>query len=250
MHRSTTSACTDWSPLPTAAGTRCSKRFASREKKLIGAENGTDPAEVYQSDAGEVTMDIRNGGLLDVVTPRLEGTTVKAGRPKRLSALTVETATCPASITVIAQSIDRTVESDNRQLAVVNTDALNSGMTFTDTSLPPGCDRRSSGAGADRPVPPENPEPYSESGGLCAETERNPRRPDPGRFEWRDRPRSRHVQASVRPDLCEMVPGITAWWNSGARSAPLRVPPHREAVDCYGSFQKVWSGFASKPSSR
>lgn len=24
-------------------------------------------------------MDIRNGGLLDVVTPRLEGTTVKAG---------------------------------------------------------------------------------------------------------------------------------------------------------------------------
>ena len=106
-----------------------------REKKLIGPENRTDPGRgLYQSDTGEITMDIRNGGLLDVVTPRLEGTTVKAGRPKRLSALTVETATCPASITVIAQSIDRTVESDDRLLAVVNTDALNSGMTFTDAS--------------------------------------------------------------------------------------------------------------------
>lgn len=145
-----------------------------REKKLIGPENRTDPGRgLYQSDTGEITMDIRNGGLLDVVTPRLEGTTVKAGRPKRLSALTVETATCPASITVIAQSIDRTVESDDRLLAVVNTDALNSGMTFTDASR-----YRLVAIGEapvlmqTGPVPPENPEPgASESGGLCAETD-------------------------------------------------------------------------------
>lgn len=228
-----------------------------REKKLIGPENRTDPGRgLYQSDTGEITMDIRNGGLLDVVTPRLEGTTVKAGRPKRLSALTVETATCPASITVIAQSIDRTVESDDRLLAVVNTDALNSGMTFTDASR-----YRLVAIGEapvlmqTGPVPPENPEPgASESGGLCAETERNPRRPDSGRLrEWRDRPRSRHGPASVRPDpLLRNRAGITAWWNSGgsAKCPPSSPAASREAVDCYGSFQKVWSGFASKPSSR
>ena len=106
-----------------------------RANGLIGPENRTDPDKgIYESDTGELTMNIRNGGILDVVTPRLEGTTIKGNVPKRLDALSVEAASCPASITVIARNADRTIESDDRLLAIINTDALNSGMTFTDNS--------------------------------------------------------------------------------------------------------------------
>ncbi len=86
------------------------------------------------SITGEIVMDIRNGGILDVVTPRLEGVTIKEDKPRKLAALTVDSASCPAAVTVIAKHADRTVATDDSLLLVINTDALNSGMTFSDAS--------------------------------------------------------------------------------------------------------------------
>lgn len=106
-----------------------------RKKRLIGPKNRTDPEKgIYQSDTGEITMDTRNGGILDVVTPRLEGTTLKEDKPRKLAALTVDSVSCPAAVTVIAKHADRTVATDDSLLLVINTDALNSGMTFSDAS--------------------------------------------------------------------------------------------------------------------
>ena len=106
-----------------------------RTEKLIGPENRTDPARgIYQSDTGEITMDIRNGGILDIVTPRLESTTLKEDKTRKLAALTIDSASCPAAVTVIAKHAGRTVATDDSLLLVINTDALNSGMTFSNAS--------------------------------------------------------------------------------------------------------------------
>ncbi len=106
-----------------------------RELKLIGAENRTDPEKgIYQSDTGEITMHLHKGGILDVITPRLEGSTVKANEMRKLGRLTIVASSCPAAFTVIARNAEKTVATDDSLLLVINTDALNSAMTFADST--------------------------------------------------------------------------------------------------------------------
>ncbi len=57
--------------------------------------------------------------------------TIGNNASKQLSALPVESTGCPASITVIARNAVRMIETDDRLLAIIRTDGLNSCMTFT-----------------------------------------------------------------------------------------------------------------------
>ena len=106
-----------------------------RAKKLLGPENITDPAAgVYQSDTGEITMRLKEGSLLDVVTPRLEGTTIKENKVRKLDALTVSSASCPAAVTVIARTGEKAIPEADRLLVVIGTDSVNSNMSFADAT--------------------------------------------------------------------------------------------------------------------
>lgn len=99
---------------------------------VLGRDNRSNPARgIFESDTGEVYMDVP-AGEMTVRSPRLEGVVVKdVARPVRAGTLAVERCTVPASVTAV--SLDKApLGSAKRILAVIATDARNSGMRFSD----------------------------------------------------------------------------------------------------------------------
>ena len=123
-----------------AAGTEASPQLPDslksaiaklRRSGLLPAGNQTDPDKgILQSDTGEFRLDITKGEL-QVITPRLEGVTVKTDHAVKLGKVTVKKCSVPAAITLISLDKNAAVAQSGRLLLVFATDALNSGMKFT-----------------------------------------------------------------------------------------------------------------------
>lgn len=101
-----------------------------RNKKLLPPGNRTDPEKgIYQSETGQLTFDTKNG-VLTVVTPKLEGATVKSDQPLKLDALTIRSSSLPASIT--AASLDGApLRGSKRILLVHATNAASEGTVYS-----------------------------------------------------------------------------------------------------------------------
>ncbi len=122
-----------------AAGTESSGGKASlkeainalRQNKLISDANPTNAdTGILASDTGEIKLDMTNG-VLQVVTPRLEGVTVKRDQEYALGALTIRSCSVPATVTLVCLDDKQTIRTGDRLLLIFATDALNSKMEFT-----------------------------------------------------------------------------------------------------------------------
>lgn len=122
-----------------AAGTESSGSKASlkeainalRQNKLISDANPTNAdTGILASDTGEIKLDMTNG-VLQVVTPRLEGVTVKRDQMYALDALTVQSCSVPAAVTLASLDDRQSIAASDRLLLIFATDALNSKMEFT-----------------------------------------------------------------------------------------------------------------------
>lgn len=105
-----------------------------REKGLLPNSNKTDPAKgIYESDTGEILLD-QDKKQITVVTPYSQGTCLaQAGMEAELPAFRVKNNGAPASVFLGALGQKpQPLEESSRMLFLVATDALNSGMTFTD----------------------------------------------------------------------------------------------------------------------
>lgn len=105
-----------------------------KKKGILGRENRSDPARgIFESDTAQVYMDV-NRAEMTVKTPRLEGAVVKQDRPVVLGVLSVLGCSVPASVTVVSLEKEATLATAKRLLAVIATDARNSGMKFSDAN--------------------------------------------------------------------------------------------------------------------
>ncbi len=100
--------------------------------QLVPTDNRTAPEQgVFQSDTGELLLETRERRF-SVATPRTEAMTFDQD-PAQLISLSVESADGPAL--VAASSVDgKPLATSRRILLILATDALNTGMTFTDAS--------------------------------------------------------------------------------------------------------------------
>ncbi len=111
-------------------GTLSAAVSALRKAGIINNKNLSDPENnILQSDTGEITLDIKNG-TLTVITPRLEGITVKQNKPLQLGAVRIEKCSVPAAVSVISLDKNAAIDKSKHLLVVFATDALNSAMKF------------------------------------------------------------------------------------------------------------------------
>lgn len=105
-----------------------------REKGILPKGNETDPAKgIYESDTGEILLD-QNKKQITVVTPYSQGVALAdAGLEATLPGFRVKNLGAGVSVFLgaLGQKPQPLAES-NRLLFITATDALNSGMTFTD----------------------------------------------------------------------------------------------------------------------
>lgn len=107
---------------------------ALREFGLLTPENPTDPSKgLYQSDTGELTLDMR-AKTLRVDTPRSQAAALPEGSPAAvLSDVTFTNK--EASGTFFVGSLDgKPIRSSRRLLLITVGDALNTGSVFSDAS--------------------------------------------------------------------------------------------------------------------
>ena len=107
---------------------------ALRERGVLAAGNRTAPsAGVYESDTGQVLLDTSAGGEFHVRSHRHEAAVLKRDQRLVLDALTIESVSVPAAVSLISIDPDSraTLRDANRLLLVFSTDARNSGMVFT-----------------------------------------------------------------------------------------------------------------------
>jgi hypothetical protein len=105
-----------------------------RSNNILSSSNQSDPAQhIYQSETNEIFAN-GNTGVMKVITPRLEGLTIKTNTQVSGDKLVVKSCSVPASVAAISLNADETVETSSRLLLLISTDALNTGMTFTDSS--------------------------------------------------------------------------------------------------------------------
>lgn len=114
-------------------GTAGLERYCALLKKhgILRPGNRSNPAcGLYESDTEEVAMNVKTAELA-VRTARLEGAVLKTDHPVKLDALTIERCSVPASVTLLSLE-DAPIRKADRLLAVIATDARNSGMRFSD----------------------------------------------------------------------------------------------------------------------
>ena len=101
-----------------------------REKKILSENNPSDPEkELYVSDTGELELDVRQERF-KVITPRLEGVSLKKDQPVKLNMLTLNSISRPAAVTLASLDGAKTLKESDRLLLVVATNAFNTGEIF------------------------------------------------------------------------------------------------------------------------
>lgn len=104
-----------------------------KQKHMFPANNKSNPAKgIFQSETREL-MFYGKEGAMTVSTPRLEGICVKKNQSRKLRCLTLQSSSVPAAVSVASLSNKTPLEKSNRILLVIATDALNSGMSFSNS---------------------------------------------------------------------------------------------------------------------
>ncbi|MBN8218177.1 MAG: hypothetical protein J0L75_16160 [Spirochaetes bacterium] len=105
-----------------------------RRRGMLPATNATDyDRRVFQSETGEVTLQ-GNTETMTVIAPRLEGAIIKKNTPVRLGSLEIASCSRPASVAIASLEAGRGIRDAKRLLLVFATDALNTGMSFENSS--------------------------------------------------------------------------------------------------------------------
>lgn len=118
----------------TDASSLQSALIALKRNGALPKENATDPIRgLFQSDTGQLTLD-RPNRIMAVDTPMSQGAALALKEhPMALSCATFINHDAPMGV-LISSLTDRPIQSSPRLLLIVATDALNSGMTFTNPS--------------------------------------------------------------------------------------------------------------------
>ncbi|QYY37278.1 cellulase family glycosylhydrolase [Ruficoccus sp. ZRK36] len=108
---------------------------ALRQNGILDPANQTDPSSsFYESETGELRLD-GAAETMQVITPRLEGALVKDDTPVTLDRLTIQRATRPAAIAVVAIDGQKDLGQANRLLLILSTNAFNTGDIFETDEL-------------------------------------------------------------------------------------------------------------------
>ena len=101
-----------------------------REKKILSENNPSDPEkEHYVSDTGELELNVPQESF-KVITPRLEGVSLKKNQPTKLNLLTLNSISRPAAVSLASLDGKKTLKDSDRLLLVVSTNAFNTGEIF------------------------------------------------------------------------------------------------------------------------
>ena len=101
-----------------------------KKQKIISSSNLTDfSKKIYQSDTGQIYLDAEKS-LLKVTTLKSEAVCMKPGYQVKLSCLSVQSTSVPATIAAIAIDGKNLIES-SRIILVYSTNTANSGMTLS-----------------------------------------------------------------------------------------------------------------------
>lgn len=107
-----------------------------KDKGLVPQSNRTDfDRGIFESDTGQINL-VRDQRLFTVDAPRLQGACIdpQAGvGPVQLSSISVESVSAMGCVAAVAVD-DLALGESNRILLLYITDALNSGMSFTDAT--------------------------------------------------------------------------------------------------------------------
>lgn len=98
-----------------------------RSAGILSSENKTDPSHgFFESETGEVRTDLRNASMT-VDAPRFQAAALKPGQMARMSRLSVESVSTPASIMAISLDSDQCVSCAGRVLLIVATQFMQDG---------------------------------------------------------------------------------------------------------------------------
>ena len=121
-----------WAPRQRVGASAVEPMDLLRAAKLVAPSNRSDPGQSrYQSDTGEITVDGVSRRLMIETARTCVITVTDVGGAGTVGPLSVEGVSGPALIAVSALD-DRALRSSRHLLLWVLTDAVNSGMTFTD----------------------------------------------------------------------------------------------------------------------
>ena len=100
-----------------------------RRSGILPPGNSTNPSiGFFESETGEVKTDLRKASMT-VDAPRFQAAALKPGQTARLSQLSVESVSVPASVLAISLDPDRSVSGASRVLLIVATQFLQEGAT-------------------------------------------------------------------------------------------------------------------------
>lgn len=101
-----------------------------RQRNILPKNNLSNPSKrLFQSETGELTLE-SGAKAMQVVTPRLEGAIIKRNKPVKMSAMSINSCSVPASITAASLNSGDTLRSAKHILLIVATNAFNTGMIF------------------------------------------------------------------------------------------------------------------------
>ena len=106
-----------------------------KDSRLLPPSNRTDYAKrLFQSETGEIVLNGRTE-TMTVITPRLEGAIIKKDVPVKLARMEIASCSKPASVVVASLDKNQSLDHAKRLLLIFSTNALNSGMTFENSSM-------------------------------------------------------------------------------------------------------------------
>lgn len=105
-----------------------------RRKGFLPKGNRSDGKRIFESDTGELYLD-NERKFMTVNTPRLQGVCALAGTPAKLADFEVVSHSRAGNLSLAAMDGLKPIRTANRLLLVRLTNALNSGMKFTDQDM-------------------------------------------------------------------------------------------------------------------
>jgi hypothetical protein len=120
--------------LDTPDGTAEKMLGALRSAKIIGPSNRSDGKSVFESTTGEILADTAKR-FIQVNAPRFQGICAEAGSEARLSDFTIESMSHRGVLAVVSLDGVRSIKEADRLMLVYATNALNTGMQFTNHAM-------------------------------------------------------------------------------------------------------------------
>lgn len=104
-----------------------------RKNQMLSSSNRSNGKNIFESSTGELLLD-SSGNYMQINTPRFQGICGEAGTTAELDDFSINAMTRKGTLSLVGIDGKEPIRNANRLMLVYATDALNSGMRFSNSS--------------------------------------------------------------------------------------------------------------------